>query len=309
MRDYGKVSPKFWIGKTGKALRKHSQEAQLVGLYLLTGPHANMLGLYYLPQTFIGHEIGIGIEGAIKGLAGCIEAGFCQYDEESETVWVIEMAHYQIATRLSANDKQCKGVQSAYDALPENPFLGAFFDKYQPDFHLTHRRAIEGASEALRSQEQEQEKEQEQKQAQEQDQKQLVERRGASPDRDVVGEIFAYWQKTMNSPKSVLDNARKTLIKNALKNYEPRQICEAILGCSRNPHNMGKNERNTKYNGLGLILRNSEYIEKFIEMASKTTVGEETIEQRNARITAEILGGEDPLDLNVIDMEEAQHED
>jgi hypothetical protein len=137
----------------------------------------------------------------------------------------------------------------------------------------------------------------------------LVERRGAAPDRDVVAEIFAYWQKTMNSPKAVLDDKRKSLIKAALKNFEPRQICEAILGCSRSAHHMGENDRNTKYNGLGLILRNAEYIEKFMEMASKTTVGEETIEQRNARITAEILGGDDPLDLNVIDMEEAPYED
>lgn len=66
MRDYGKVSPQFWIGKTGKALRNAGSEAQLVSLYLLTNPHANMIGLYYMPLMFIAHETGLGMEGACK---------------------------------------------------------------------------------------------------------------------------------------------------------------------------------------------------------------------------------------------------
>lgn len=32
MRDYSKVNPKFWIGKTGKALRKEGVEALVVGM-------------------------------------------------------------------------------------------------------------------------------------------------------------------------------------------------------------------------------------------------------------------------------------
>ena len=172
MRDYSKVSPQFWIGKTGKALRKQGLEAQLVAMYLLTSPHSTMLGLYPLPVVYIGHETGLGMEGASKGLQGCIEAGFCMYDEDAEVVWVIEMAHYQIADKLNANDKQCKGVQKAYDEIIENPFLGLFFEKYSGPFNMQRNRMavdnqpIEAPSKPLRSQEQEQE------QAQEQDQEQ-----------------------------------------------------------------------------------------------------------------------------------------
>lgn len=172
MRDYSKVSPKFWIGETGKKLRKAGAEAQVVGLYLMTSPHANMLGLYYVPVTYIVHETGLGFEGASKGLQSCIEAGFCQYDEASEMVWVMEMASYQIADALVATDKRCIGVQNEYNALPENPFLAAFFDKYRDAFHMTKRRPpiefkpslIEAPSKPLLSQEQEQEHEQEQEQ-------------------------------------------------------------------------------------------------------------------------------------------------
>jgi hypothetical protein len=109
------------------------------------------------------------MEGASKGLQSCIEAGFCSYDDESEMVWVHEMAFYQIADKLSANDKRSTGVQNEYDALPDNPFLGYFFEKYGAAFNMKSNRMgspLQAPSEPLRSQEQEQAQEQEQEQAQ-----------------------------------------------------------------------------------------------------------------------------------------------
>jgi hypothetical protein len=58
------------------------------------------------------------------------------------------------------------------------------------------------------------------------------------PDDDVT-KIFAYWQKIMDKPRAQLDDKRKRLIASALKKYEPRAICEAILGCSKSEYHMG----------------------------------------------------------------------
>lgn len=164
MRRYAKISPQFWIGDTGRQLREAGPDALLVALYLLSNPHANMLGLYYLPTSLIAHETGLASQGASKGLQRAIEAGFCVYDESSEMVFVHEMARYQIADQLAATDKQCTGIQREYDGLPNNPFLPAFYEKYANAFHLTsrreNRRAFEGASMPHRSQEQEQEQDQ-----------------------------------------------------------------------------------------------------------------------------------------------------
>jgi len=172
VRDYSKVGPQFWIGKTGKKLRAAGAAAQLVGLYLMTSPHANMTGLYYVSRESIAHETGLGLEGASKGLQSCIDAEFCSYDPESEMVWVHEMAFYQIAEKLSANDKRSAGVQNEYDALPDNPFLGKFFEKYAAAFNMKRTRGavdnkpFEAPSKPPRSQEQEQEQAQEQEQEQ-----------------------------------------------------------------------------------------------------------------------------------------------
>ncbi|EMG9443940.1 DNA-binding protein [Escherichia coli] len=170
MRDYAKVSPRFWLGETGKELRKAGAEAQVVAFYLMTSPHANMLGLYYLPVLYLAHETGLGLEGASKGLRRASEAGFCSYDHDSEMVWVHEMAAWQVGEALKPGDNRCAGIRNEYASLPENAFLSAFYDRYKTDFHLDVRRnnsrnstrGFEGALKGLRSQEQEQEQDQEQ---------------------------------------------------------------------------------------------------------------------------------------------------
>src|ERR1700683_2607553 len=161
MLKYAKISPQLWIGDTGRQLREAGSEALLVALYLLSNPHANMLGLYHLPTSLIAHETGLASEGASKGLRWAIEAGFCSYDESSEMVFVHEMARYQIADQLVPTDKQYAGLQRDYDGLPNNPFLAMFYEKYATAFHLTsrreNRRPSEGALMPHRSQAQERE--------------------------------------------------------------------------------------------------------------------------------------------------------
>lgn len=140
MRDYAKISPKFWTGETGQELARRGSEALIVAMYLMTSPHSNMLGLYYQPTLYMAEETGLTPEGASKGLKECIDAGFCAYDFVSKWVWVFEMAGYQIGSSLESGDKRCKGIQKDYAALPNVPFLGPFFDYYAGHYHLTERR-------------------------------------------------------------------------------------------------------------------------------------------------------------------------
>ena len=121
---------------------------------------------------------------------------------------------------------------------------------------------------------------------------------------DPVAVIFEYWQKIMDSPKSVLDDKRKRLIIKALKGYSPADICKAIRGCSKTPHNMGQNDRNTKFNGLDLILRDADHIDRFIRNdagQARASAGNESIEQTNERVMRELLGAGAPAG-DIIDM-------
>lgn len=123
----------------------------------------------------------------------------------------------------------------------------------------------------------------------------------AKPPDDIT-EIFAFWKKVMLSPGSVLDDKRRRAIRSALKNYSPADLCKAIRGCSKSPFHMGVNAQKTKYNGITLILRSAEYIDKFIEFdRGDAATANETIEQRNERIARMFLGEE--LDDMTIEME------
>lgn len=162
MRDYGKVSPQFWIGETGKLLRGNL-EAQVLALYLMTNPHATMTGVFHCPTIYMAHETGLPIEGASKGLARLIEVGFCEYDEASESVFVVNMAAYQIDDCLKPDDKRVLGLRKEVAKMVPARFQQRFTDVYSERFHLAKQgekpSPYEAPSKPLPSQEQEQEQE------------------------------------------------------------------------------------------------------------------------------------------------------
>ena len=179
MRDYGIVSPRFWIGSTGKELRKHPY-AQRVALYLMSAPSSEMTGVYYCPITSILFEVGSPFDAPSKGLQEQIDAvkeslailselEFCQYDFDSEYDFVKEMARWQIAESLKASDKRVIAVRKAVASMPQ-AFQRAFVERYNEDFCLGFSAeeiakmtsTIEAPSMPHRSQEQEQEQEQKQ---------------------------------------------------------------------------------------------------------------------------------------------------
>lgn len=77
MREYGVVSPMFWIGKTGRALRKNPN-AQRVAIYLMTAPSSEMTGVFYCPLSSILNDVGV-FEAPFKPLIspseGALEGG------------------------------------------------------------------------------------------------------------------------------------------------------------------------------------------------------------------------------------------
>ena len=135
MREYSVVSPAFWIGDTGKALRG-DKDAQLLALYLMTSPHSNMTGVFHCPILYMAHEIGLPLEGATEALARLIEAGFCEYEDVSETVFVVRMARFQIASSLKPGDKRILGLKKELSKMQSKHMQSRFIAIYSEAFCL-----------------------------------------------------------------------------------------------------------------------------------------------------------------------------
>jgi DNA-binding Lrp family transcriptional regulator len=82
--------------------------------------------------------------------------------------------------------------------------------------------------------------------------------------KSLVEEIFDAWKSKLNHPRAKLDDKRRKLIEKALQDYSDDDIITAFDGCSKTPHNMGDNDRGEVYDGLHIILRDAEQIERFM---------------------------------------------
>lgn len=267
MRPYATVSPRFWTGSTGKNLRKNP-DAQRVALYLMTSPHSHQTGIYQLPMLYLCTEVGLTEKGASKALLLLAQEGFARYDEQTEWVWVCEMASWQIGTMLSDGDKRCKGVQQYFASLPRLPFSDDFYARYVSDFHLTpppgapcQISPLQGAMEGASS---EQNKN---KNRTEQDHGGLNGHASALPTD--ISLVFDHWRQEHNRQKSQLDAKRQKLIRVALAAYSPEQLCTSITGYKFSEFHNGKNENKTKYTDIELFLRDAKHIDAGIEFAGK----------------------------------------
>lgn len=164
MRNYGVVSPRFWIGETGKSLRGNAS-AQVLALYLMTCPHANAIGVFHCPMVYMMHETGLDSEGASKALRCLIDGGFCSYEDASETVFVHRMAAFQVGEQIKPGDKRASWIIGEWRNIASASMRAAFYAIYSVAFGLPKEpkkhSPLEAPSKPHRSQEQEQEQEQE----------------------------------------------------------------------------------------------------------------------------------------------------
>lgn len=161
MRDYGTIAPQFWIGATGKRLRG-DKDAQILAAYLPTSPHASATGVYHCPIPYMAQDTGLTLEEASKALRRLSEEGFCDYDEASETVFVITMAEHQIGESVKPKDNRYTWLKKELEKMPK-AFKTRFLAIYGVAFNLIDQpekpSRSEAPSEPLPSQEQEQEQE------------------------------------------------------------------------------------------------------------------------------------------------------
>lgn len=144
---YGILLPEYFDGRTGKEIARIGRaNALLLGCYLTANRRANMIGLYRLPLDEI--KLPLSRAQLLRAFEVLDHTEFAHYDDATEFVWVREMARIRVGLRtrdasLNADDNRVDGVNRLYQQVDDNPFLGAFYERYRKTLHLKKQRTSE----------------------------------------------------------------------------------------------------------------------------------------------------------------------
>lgn len=85
-----------------------------------------------------------------------------------------------------------------------------------------------------------------------------------------VERVFEAWRVATKQPRAKLDEKRRRLIKARLdEGHTEEDLRACVNGYAGSPWHQGANDRNQKYLGLGLLLRDSEHVEAGMALLSK----------------------------------------
>ena len=83
--------------------------------------------------------------------------------------------------------------------------------------------------------------------------------------KEMVNLVFEHWKKTLNHPRAVLGKKRSDCISKAIAlGYSNEQLMAAVDGCAKSTWHMGANDDGKVHDGITLIFRDEEHIERFI---------------------------------------------
>ena len=111
MRVYGSIQIRFW---ENQQILQISDQAKLLAIYLLTGPHSNMIGCFRIPEGYITEDLRwdtAAVKAAFKELT---EINFLTRDDDSN--WLV--IHHFLLWNPVQNPKQGVGVKKLFDLVP-----------------------------------------------------------------------------------------------------------------------------------------------------------------------------------------------
>ncbi|HOV88042.1 MAG TPA: hypothetical protein PLM79_16925 [Syntrophobacteraceae bacterium] len=145
MRDYGKIYVSFWTSADTSSL---SMEAKLLGAYLLSSSHTNMIGCFRLPVQYVCSDLQFASESVLNAFAELSTIGFATYDEKHQ--WII--IHNFLKWNRIENHNQGKAAMKLAEQIPSRSILNPYmvksletFGKHLPESAMKQlRKRIDG---------------------------------------------------------------------------------------------------------------------------------------------------------------------
>ena len=86
MRDFNKVSPNLW--QSSRFIDLPSQDGRYLYLYLLTCPHQNSAGCFWLPDGYACHDLAWDRDCYLKARQQLIDADLIEFDDTEKVVFI-----------------------------------------------------------------------------------------------------------------------------------------------------------------------------------------------------------------------------
>ena len=116
---YSKVFVKIWHSKDFRTL---SEEGKMLFLYLLTSPHRNMGGFYYLPLPYLCFDVGLDEERVSKAFEELTDKDMALYDYNTQVVLIKKWFCYNPIE----NENQAKGLNKQLAEIPKSKLFKPF---------------------------------------------------------------------------------------------------------------------------------------------------------------------------------------
>lgn len=118
---YTRVESRFW---QDEKMRTVSADARYLMLYLLTSPHRNIMGFYFLPPPYACFDLGWDEKQFAKGLQELLQIAVIKYDQQAH---VILIQNYLKHNPLE-NPNQVTSAIDRLEEIPQTQLFQAFSD-------------------------------------------------------------------------------------------------------------------------------------------------------------------------------------
>lgn len=121
---YTKVDELIWTDEKFKTL---SDDGKFLFFYILTCPHRNVIGLYFLPIPYGSFDLGWTAERFTEGLRELSEKGMIKHNSTANIIFIPNFLKYNPLE----NPNQVKGAINAISKIPSSGLDSAFIKTLQ----------------------------------------------------------------------------------------------------------------------------------------------------------------------------------
>ena len=116
---YSKVFVKIWHSKDFRAI---SEDGKMLFMYLLSSPHRNMGGFYYLPLPYLCYDVDLDEKRITKALQELADRDMVLYDFDAQVVLIKKWFCYNPIE----NENQAKGLNKQLAEIPKSKLFESF---------------------------------------------------------------------------------------------------------------------------------------------------------------------------------------